>query len=111
MSASRPVISSLSTSTVKIGGSVTITMEDAVTSFVLIRMSATTHTVNTDQRHIPLTPRVNGLEYTVWVPEDAGVAVAGIGCCLRWMGMRFRVWRAWCWLHCRWRGGTVLEVA
>jgi galactose oxidase len=33
--------------------------------------------VNTDKRRILLTPAVKGLEYTVWVPGDAGVAVPG----------------------------------
>jgi galactose oxidase len=75
--APRPVISSLSTSTVKVGASITITMQSTVSSFSVIRMGATTHAVNTDRRRIPLTPTVKGLECTVWVPGDAGVAVPG----------------------------------
>lgn len=75
--APRPVIVLLSSSTVRVGGSITVTMESAVVSFALMRMSATTHTVNTDQRRIPLTPTVNGLEYTIWVPSDAGIALPG----------------------------------
>jgi galactose oxidase len=53
--APRPVISSLSSTTVKVGGSVTITMQSTVPNFCLIRMGAATHTANTDQRRIPLT--------------------------------------------------------
>ena len=75
--APRPVISSLSTSTVKVGASNTITMQSAVSSLSMIRMCATTYTVNTDQRRIPLTPTVKWLEYTIWIPGDAGVAVPG----------------------------------
>jgi hypothetical protein len=73
--APRPVITSLSTTTVKIDDSITITIESAASSFALVCMGTATHTVNTDQRRIPLTLTVNGLEYTVWVPRDAGVAL------------------------------------
>lgn len=75
--ATRPAISSLSATTVKIGGSIAVTMAGAVNSFSLIRMGSTTHTVNTDQRRIPLTPTVSGLNYTITVPGDAGVALPG----------------------------------
>ena len=75
--ATRPVISSLSATIVKIGGSITVTMAGTVDSFSLIRMGSATHTVNTDQRRIPLTPTVSGLKYTITVPGDAGVALPG----------------------------------
>jgi galactose oxidase len=52
-------------------------MAGAVNSFSLIRMASTTHTVNTDQRRIALTPTVSGLKYTIMVPGDAGVALPG----------------------------------
>jgi len=51
----RPVISSLSSTTVKVGGSVTITMQSTVPSFCLIRTGAATHTANMNQGRIPLT--------------------------------------------------------
>jgi len=55
----RPVISS-ATGQVSPGGTITATTNEAVASWSLIRMSSTTHTVNTDQRRIPLTATANG---------------------------------------------------
>ena len=75
--ATRPVINSISTATVVVGGKITVAMNAAVSSFALMRHGATTHTVNTDQRRIPLTPTVAGLSYTVTVPADPGVALPG----------------------------------
>ncbi|KAI9845578.1 MAG: hypothetical protein M1837_004675 [Sclerophora amabilis] len=75
--ATRPRINSVSSGTVNVGGTITVTMDSAVTSFSLIRGSSSTHTVNTDQRRIPLTPTASGLTYTVTVPADAGVALPG----------------------------------
>ena len=47
--------------------------------FALVRMSAVTHTVNNDQRRIPLTPTTsNGTTHTIAIPADAGVALPGI---------------------------------
>ena len=41
-------------------------------------MTAVTHTVNNDQRRIPLTPAAtNGTSYTLSIPADAGVALPG----------------------------------
>jgi galactose oxidase len=73
----RRVINNLSTWTIRVGGSITVTMAGAVKSFSLIRMGTATHTANTDQRRIPLTPTVNGFQYTVTIPGDAGVALPG----------------------------------
>jgi len=77
--ATRPVINSVSVASIKIGGTFTATTNSAVTKgFSLIRITSTTHTVNTDQRRIALTPSAtNGLTYTLTVPNDAGVALPG----------------------------------
>lgn len=75
--ATRPMISSLSASTVKIGGTIAVTMAVKVTTFSMIRMGSSTHTVNTDQRRVPLTPAVNDLVYTLTMPGDAGVLLPG----------------------------------
>jgi galactose oxidase len=72
----RPVIESLSPSTARIGDSITITMQSPAASFTLIRICATTYSVDTGQRRIPLTAAMlKGLSHTVWVPADTGVAV------------------------------------
>lgn len=49
-----------------------------VSEFALVRMASATHSVNNDQRRIPLTPTsANGLTYTLKAPNDAGVAPPG----------------------------------
>ena len=77
--ATRPVINAISVSSVVVGGKITVTMNSAVTSFALVRHGSATHTVNTDQRRIPLaagTP-VGTNTYTITVPSDPGVALPG----------------------------------
>lgn len=76
--ATRPVIDSISTASVATGGTFSITTNVACTAFSMIRMSSTTHTVNTDQRRIALTPTdTAGTTYTFAVPTDPGVALPG----------------------------------
>ncbi|KAF1837919.1 arabinogalactan endo-1,4-beta-galactosidase [Decorospora gaudefroyi] len=72
----RPVITSLFSS-VKLGANLRITTNTAILSFSLIRFGTATHTVNTDQRRIPLTPSGSGTSYTVRVPSDPGIALPG----------------------------------
>ncbi|KAF7898509.1 hypothetical protein EAF00_004955 [Botryotinia globosa] len=75
--ATRPVISS-ATSTVAIGGTLTIVTDTAVTSFSITRFGSATHTVNTDQRRIALTPvTTSDNTYTFTIPNDAGIALPG----------------------------------
>jgi len=76
--AARPTIASVSTTKIKLGSTITVTTQNTVGSFSLIRMGGTTHTVNTDQRRIPLKP-VTAVksQYTLSIPSDAGVALPG----------------------------------
>lgn len=76
--ATRPVISSISATSVQVGTSFTVTTDSAVSSFSLVRYGSATHTVNTDQRRIPLTPSAtSGTTYTLTVPSDSGIAIPG----------------------------------
>jgi galactose oxidase len=72
----RPVINVIA-STVQVGGTLSITTSGAVATFSLVRFGTATHTVNTDQRRIPLTPVGSGTTYTITLPGDAGVALPG----------------------------------
>jgi galactose oxidase len=72
----RPVITTVA-SAVKLGASLSITTSSAITKFSLIRFGTATHTVDTDQRRIPLTPSGSGTSFTVTVPADPGVALPG----------------------------------
>lgn len=71
--AARPTINSISTGTVKYGGSFTVGTTGCSATYSLIRYGSATHTVNTDQRRIALTANGN----TLTVPNDPGVALPG----------------------------------
>lgn len=75
----RPVINAVSKASVAVGGTFTATTNTAVTKFSLIRYGSITHTINTDQRRIPLTPTATGpgFTYTFKLPGDSGVALPG----------------------------------
>lgn len=76
--AKRPIINSLSATSAAVGSKLTVTTDIAVTKFSLIRYGSATHTVNTDQRRIPLEAVVGtGNTYTVTIPQDPGVALPG----------------------------------
>lgn len=72
----RPTINTVAT-TVKLGATLSITTGGSVSSFALIRHGAVTHSVNTDQRRIPLKPTGSGGSFTVTIPSDPGVALPG----------------------------------
>ncbi len=57
-----------------------VTTNRAVSEFVLMRMSSATHSVNNDQRRIPLgfSPGQGNLSYRVQTPADGGVAIPGV---------------------------------
>ncbi|KAI0512508.1 hypothetical protein F5B22DRAFT_305212 [Xylaria bambusicola] len=76
--ATRPVISSVSATKVTPGTSLTITTAQSVASFSLVRYGSATHSVNTDQRRVPLTPvSVAGRQYTVKLPSEPGILTPG----------------------------------
>ena len=76
--ATRPIISSVSPTTLAIGGTITVVTNSAISDWSLIRYGSTTHTVNTDQRRIILTPATtSGTTYTFQIPGDSGVALPG----------------------------------
>ncbi|KAI9818264.1 MAG: hypothetical protein M1832_004480 [Thelocarpon impressellum] len=74
----RPAILAVSTATVALGGTLGIVTDAAIESVALVRYGSSTHTVNTDQRRLPLdfaTTATNTYEFTI--PGDAGVALPG----------------------------------
>ncbi|KAF2729751.1 galactose oxidase [Polyplosphaeria fusca] len=73
---SRPSITSVA-STVALGKTLGITTGGAVARFALVRLGTSTHTVDTDQRRVPLTASGSGTSWSVVVPGDAGVVVPG----------------------------------
>lgn len=76
--ANRPIISGISAGSVKVNALFSITTNRAVSGFSMVRYGSNTHTVNTDQRRIPLQAlATSGFTYTLRVPGDAGIAVPG----------------------------------
>ncbi|MBT2594584.1 discoidin domain-containing protein [Arthrobacter sp. ISL-72] len=60
------------------GSTIAVTTGAPVTKFSLMRMSTVTHTVNMDQRRIPLTPTAtSGSTASLTLPADRGVLVPG----------------------------------
>jgi hypothetical protein len=74
----RPVITA-APETTGYNTQMTVTTSDtSVTGFVLVRMGAVTHTVNNDQRRVPLSiASQSGTSYTVTTPPNSGIATPG----------------------------------
>ena len=63
---------------VLVGSTFAINASGPVSSFELIRLSATTHVINTDQRRVPLViAGVSGNSYAATMPADPGIVVPG----------------------------------
>jgi galactose oxidase len=76
--ANRPSIASVSTTTPRLGSVLSLTTNTPVSSFALVRLSAATHSVNNDQRRVPLVHNTaDGKTYTMALPSDPGVLVPG----------------------------------
>ncbi|KAE8357035.1 hypothetical protein BDV28DRAFT_126109 [Aspergillus coremiiformis] len=77
----RPEITSSVPPAVEVGKTITFETKDDIKSASLLRLCSATHTVNTDQRRIPLElSRSTGdydHKYTVTVPADPGIAIPG----------------------------------
>ncbi len=74
--APRPAISA-APATAAHGASITVTTDRPVTRFAVVRMGSATHSVNTDQRRIELSPTPVTGGYRLTIPADPGVAVPG----------------------------------
>jgi galactose oxidase len=74
--ASRPVITT-APATAANGANINVATDRAVTSFAIVRMGTATHSVNTDQRRIALTPTAVTGGYRLTIPADNGVALPG----------------------------------
>lgn len=76
--AERPSINSVSSRSVTVDETITIDTSSAISSVALMRYGSNTHSVDTDQRRIPLEPSNDGTSsYSVTVPNDPGVAIPG----------------------------------
>ena len=76
--ASRPAITA-APATGALGGTIAVNTDVPVMSFVLMRNGSATHTVNNDERRVPLAidSTSGASSYVLRVPSDPGVAVPG----------------------------------
>ena len=75
--AARPAITTAPAAAAN-GATITVTTDRAVTGFSIIRMGTATHSVDTDQRRIALTPTATtGSSYQLTIPADNGIAIPG----------------------------------
>jgi galactose oxidase len=73
----RPVIAG-APGTASPGSTITVTTSGSTPRFSLVRTSAVTHSVNTDQRRVPLAATTtDGANYTMQIPGDPGVVLPG----------------------------------
>ena len=76
--ATRPVITSVSSTSVVPGNTITVKTNVAASAMSLIRYGTATHTVDTDQRRIPLTlTSLGGNSYKFTIPNNYGIALPG----------------------------------
>ncbi|KIL85418.1 galactose oxidase [Fusarium avenaceum] len=76
--ATRPKITKVSTKSVKVGGKVTVSTNGTIKQASLVRYSTATHTVNTDQRRVPLSlTNTGGNSYSFQLPNDSGIVLPG----------------------------------
>jgi galactose oxidase len=77
--ATRPIIQSVSTTSASAGSSITVTMNTAnVHTFAMIKASAVTHSVNNDQRRLPLpVTSQSGSTFSLAIAANVNVALPG----------------------------------
>jgi galactose oxidase len=66
-------------STASVGGTLAVSTNTPVMAFALVRLSSVTHTVNNDQRRVPLAIQstTGTSSYTLSIPNDAGTVLPG----------------------------------
>ncbi|MEA3130977.1 MAG: galactose oxidase, partial [Paraburkholderia sp.] len=62
----------------QLGTSLAVTASSGVKAFALMRLSSATHSVNNEQRRVPVSFTVGTAgEYLVTIPSDPGVVIPG----------------------------------
>ncbi|SDC59692.1 galactose oxidase [Variovorax sp. CF079] len=74
--APRPAITA-APATATWGSQIAVATDRAAASFALVRMASATHSVNTDQRRIPLSFTGTAGNYQLGIPADRGVVLPG----------------------------------
>ncbi|WP_239132017.1 discoidin domain-containing protein [Paractinoplanes durhamensis] len=74
--AARPTITT-APATAANGATINVKTGAAVSAFSIIRMGTATHSVDTDQRRLSLTPTAASGGYNLTIPSDKGIAIPG----------------------------------
>ncbi len=75
--ATRPAITS-APATSSYGAAMQVATDSPVTSFALVRLSAATHSVNNDQRRVPLqSSSADGRNHSLTIPNNSGIVPPG----------------------------------
>ncbi|MFL9947183.1 RICIN domain-containing protein [Paraburkholderia agricolaris] len=75
--ATRPTISSAPT-VAQLGTSIAVSASSGIKTFALMRLSSVTHSVNNEQRRVPVSFKVGTAgEYLITIPSDPSVVVPG----------------------------------
>ncbi|KAH7169897.1 galactose oxidase precursor [Dactylonectria macrodidyma] len=76
--AKRPSIQAIAATTLKVGRTMSLRTDSAISSASLVRYGTSTHTVNTDQRRIPVALKKRDTNlYSFVIPADPGIALPG----------------------------------
>lgn len=76
--AKRPQITAVSATNVTVGDEITAIISEADAKLVLVRIGSVTHSVNSDQRRVPLDDVVINVDsYTATLPSDSGILIPG----------------------------------
>ncbi|KAH6660917.1 kelch domain-containing protein [Truncatella angustata] len=78
--ATRPVISAVSATSVRVGGNLSATMSSSASGvkFSLVRIGSATHSINSDQRRIPVAATTqSGTQYSFTLEKDSGILLPG----------------------------------
>jgi hypothetical protein len=75
--ANRPSITNVP-GTAEIGGTISVRSNNSISAFAILRLSSVTHSVDNDQRRVPLRFTQSPVgTYNLSVPSDSGVVVPG----------------------------------
>ena len=76
--ATRPVINAISSTSPRVGSTISVTMSNSnAATFALLRIGSVTHSINSDQRRVPVTATRSGSTFSIRLPSDSGILIPG----------------------------------
>lgn len=76
--ATRPVINAVSSTSPRVGSTISVTMSNSdAATFALLRIGSVTHSINSDQRRVPVAATRSGSTFSMTLPSDSGILIPG----------------------------------